>query len=128
MNPERMQAAGSYIRSLSQPSNRLTIVATPGTVTITDLEGRSQTLKVDGKAVEEKAGNGLVKLKRSAKWVAGVFGVTIEIDDGPKVERRYEVSEGGTELRLSTQVTGGRGPGGNSDRPAAVAVYTRATE
>ncbi len=128
MNPERMQAAANYIRTLSQPSTRLTIVATPEAVTITDLEGRSHTQKADGKGVEEKAENGLIKLKRSAKWAGGVFQVTVEIDDGPKVERRYEVSEGGTELRIATAAAGGRGPGGGSGRGPMVAVYTRATE
>ncbi len=128
MNPERMQAAGNYIRTLSQPSTRLTIVATQEAVTITDIEGRSSVQKTDGKAVDEKAGNGLVKLKRSAKWSAGVYAVTLEIDDGPKVERRYEVSEGGTELRITTAVAGGRGPAGGSGRGPTVAVYTRSAE
>lgn len=128
MNPERMQAAGRYIRTLSQPSNRLTIVAKPEAVTITDIEGRSHTQKTDGKSVEEKAENGLLKVKRSAKWAAGVFGVTLEIEDGPKVERRYEVSEGGTELRVTMAVSGGRGPAGGAGRGPTVAVYTRAVE
>jgi len=128
MDPERMQAAGRYIRTITQPSNRLTIVAASDAVTITDLEGRSQVLKTDGKAVEEKVENGLVTVKRSAKWEAGVFSVTMEMKDGPKVERRYEVSEGGTELRLSTHASGGQGPGRGSERDPAVAVYTRAPD
>jgi hypothetical protein len=50
-----------------------------------------------------------------------------DMHGGPKIERRYEVSEGGTELRVTMRVAGGRGPGG-ADRDPVVAVYSRAIE
>ena len=123
---DRMGAAGSFIRSLATPSARLTIVAETAAVTLTDLEGRSQTIRTDGHAVEEKAENGLVTLQRKARWDGGALAVTLAIKDGPKVERRYELSEGGTELRITTAIEG-RG-GNDAGRRPMVAVYERAEE
>lgn len=120
-----MGAAGSFIRGLTAPSARLTIMAGSAAVTITDLEGRSQTIRTDGRAVEEKAENGLITLQRKARWDGGTLAVTLAIKDGPKVERRYELSEGGTELRVTNTVDG---RGNDAGRRPIVAVYERAEE
>jgi len=86
---DRIGAAGTFIRGLGVPSARLTIVAEAAAVSITDLKGRSQAIHTDGRAVEEKAENGLVTLERKARWDGGTLAITLATKDGPKLERRY---------------------------------------
>lgn len=110
-DPEQMQAVFEYLRSLNQPSSRITIaVRDPGFV-VTDAEGGVQTLQADNKSVDERAANGLVKLKRKTRWEQGVLISEIEVDNGPKIERRYELSPDGSSLRITTKATGRGGEG-----------------
>ena len=121
-NPEQMEAMLNYLRTLNQPSDRLTIVVHAGSVGMTDADGRTQTLQTDNKKTEERAENGLVKLKRRSHWDEQTLVSEIEVDNGPKIERTHELSPGGTELRIRTSLTGQLGRGGKEPR---LFVYER---
>jgi hypothetical protein len=105
----RREAIMNYMRTSMEASRQLTIVVHENAVTITDAEGRVQSLKTDNKKIEERAGNGLVKLSRKARWEGDALVSEIDIEGGPAVVRRFELSPGGTQLEVSTTVNGFRG-------------------
>jgi len=105
---EQMQAMAAYMRRMLEPSPTLTVVVHDTSVSLTDAEGRVQTLDTTNKKMDERAENGLVKLTRKSHWDAVTLVSEIDLDNGAKIERRYGVSEGGSELRVSTKI-GGRG-------------------
>ena len=107
----RREAIMDYMRTSMEASRQLTIVVHEDGVNITDAEGRVQSLKTDNKKIEERAENGLVKLTRKARWEGDTLVSEIDIESGPAVVRRYELSPGGTQLEVSTTVNGFRGGG-----------------
>jgi len=123
-SPEEMQEIMGYVRSVMEGSSRITVVVHSASVGITDAEGRTVTLQTDDKKIDERAANGLVKLKRKSRWDGVVLVSVIEIEEGPKIERRYELSAGGEELRVSTTMSGGSGRGAQGNREVAL-VYER---
>jgi len=125
-NPEEMQATANYLSSLMEPTKRLTIVVRQMSVALTDADGRTVTLQTNNKSIDERAENGLVKRKRKAKWDGAVLVSEIDIDNGPKVERRYELFQEGEQLRVSTTLAGGfGGRGGGRGAPPVLHVYDR---
>jgi hypothetical protein len=100
------QATADYIRAAAEASKRLTIVIHEASVTITDAEGRVQDVPTDNKKIESRAGNGLVKLSLKNHWDGATLVCEAEIEFGPKIVRKFSVSPGGTELRLTTTVEG----------------------
>lgn len=111
---DRFQAIATYIRRMIDPSRGLTIVVRDTAVVITDAEGMTQTLETNDKKADERAENGLVKLTRKTRWDRDALVSEIEVDNGPKIERRYEGVPDGRELRVSTRMSGGgRGRGGD---------------
>ena len=113
---------------MMMPSGRLTIVVQGAAVSIVEANGARLMLAGDDKKVEDRAGNGLVKLTRKSHWDGSTLVQEIDIDGGPKVERRYEVSPGGSELRISTTVKGGFGGRGGRAGGAIDQVYGRPEE
>ena len=105
----RREAIMSYMRTAMEASRQLTIVVHEDAVNITDAEGRVQSLKTDNKKIEERAGNGLVKLSHKARWEGDVLVSEIDIESGPTIVRRYELSPGGTQLQVETAISGFRG-------------------
>jgi hypothetical protein len=105
----RREAIMNYMRTAMEASRQLTIVVHEDAVNITDAEGRVQSLKTDNKKIDERAENGLVKLSHKARWEGDVLIYEIDIDSGPTVVRRYELSPGGTQLQVSTAINGFRG-------------------
>ena len=105
----RREAIMNYARTATEASKQLTIVVHEDAVSITDAEGRVQTLKTDNKKIEERAENGLVKLSRKARWEGDILIYETDIEGGPTVVHRYELSPGGTELQVSTAINGFRG-------------------
>jgi hypothetical protein len=114
-SPEEMQEIMGYAQSMMEASSRITVVVHPASVGITDAEGRTVMLQTDDKKLDERAANGLVKLKRKSRWEGAMLVSEIEIEDGPKIERRYKLSAGGEELRVSTTMSGASGRGGRGD-------------
>jgi hypothetical protein len=103
----RRQAIMNYVRSSSDTSKQLTVVVHQDAVDITDADGRVLTLTTNDKKAEERAENGLIKLTRKSHWDGNTLVSEIEIDNGPKIVRSYALSPGGTQLQISTSVTGG---------------------
>ena len=127
-DPEQLQAMFNYMRAMNQPAERLTIAPRDGSVTITYGDGTRTTLQTDNKSVDERAENGLVKLKRKSRWDREALVTDIEVDGGPRIARRYELAAGGAELHVITTASGGPGGrrgGGRGDRPAPIFVYER---
>jgi hypothetical protein len=106
---ERMQAMGDYVRRLFEATPMLTVVVHDTSVSFTDAEGRVQTLDTTDKKSDERAENGYVKLTRKTHWDGNALVSEIDVENGPNIERRYESSEGGSEFRVSTTMSGGRG-------------------
>jgi hypothetical protein len=106
---DRMQAMANYIRRLFEASSMLTIVIHDSSVSVTDAEGRVQMLDTTDKKSDERAENGYIKFTRKTHWDGNALVSEIDVDNGPKIERRFELSEGGSELRVSTTMSGGRG-------------------
>jgi hypothetical protein len=120
----RREAIIDYMRAATEASRQLTIVVHEDAVSITDAEGRVQSLKTDNKKIEERAENGLVKLSRKARWEGDVLVYETDVESGPTVVRRYELSPGGTQLQVSTAINGFRG--GNPTK--LVRMYDRPVE
>jgi hypothetical protein len=120
----RREAVMNYMRTAMEASRQLTIVVHQDAVTITDAEGRVQSLKTDNRKFEERAENGLVKLSRKARWEGDVLVSEIDIESGPAVVRRYQLSPGGTQLEVSTTINGFRG----SNPTKLLRVYDRPVE
>jgi hypothetical protein len=96
----------SYIRAATATSKRLTIVVRDQSVEITDADGRVQTLPTDGKKVNSRAGNGLFKVTTKNRWDHDSLVCQIDLEDFTTIVRTYSLSPGGTELRLTTTVSG----------------------
>ena len=89
-------------------------------------DGARVTLQTDNRKVDERAENGLVKLTRKSQWDGLTPVSEVEMDKGPSLERKYELSPGGTELHVSTTVSGRFGGGGG--KRVIVQVYERPEE
>ena len=105
----RRQATANYVRTAMEASKQLTIVVHGDSVTVTDAEGRVLSLKTDNKKIEERAENGLVKLSRKARWDGDALVLEVDVENGPSIVRRYELSPGGTQLQISTKAERLRG-------------------
>jgi len=46
---------------------------------------------------------------RSSGWKGQAFVVKYDVKDGPRATRSYELNDGGTQLVVTTEVSGGRG-------------------
>ena len=46
---------------------------------------------------------------RSSGWKGKAFVVKFDVKDGPKATRSYELNDGGAQLIVTTEVSGGRG-------------------
>ena len=120
-----MRAIADFMRTTTAASDRLTIVVRDSSVGITDADGGTLTLQTNNKKVDERAENGLVKLSRKSHWDGSTLVSEVEIDNGPKIERKYELSPAGTELYVSTTMSGGFGGRGGSGNRAIMQLYER---
>ena len=129
-NRAQQQANMTFMRSLLQPSERLTIVVKDETFGITEADGKRVTLETTNKKVSSREQNGLVKLTRRSRWDGASLVSEIELDGGMKIRRRYELAAEGTQLRIATTMNGGgfggraRG-GGNDGKRTITHVYER---
>jgi hypothetical protein len=125
----QQQATMTFMRSLLQPSERLTIVVKDETFGITDADGKRVTLETTNKKVSSREQNGLVKLTRRSRWDGASLVSEIELEGGMKIRRRYELAEEGTQLRIATTMDGGVGGrargGGNDGKRTMTHVYER---
>lgn len=127
-SPEQLQAMMNYMRTLTEASSRITIVVHDMSVGMTDAEGMTLTLQTNNKKIDERAENSLVKLTRKSRWDGSTLVSEIEIENGPKIERKYELSPAGTELHISTTMSGGFGGRGGGGNRTVTHVYERPLE
>ena len=127
-DPAQLQAMANYVRALNEASDRMTILVHEKSVVITESDGARVTLQTDDKKVTERAENGLVKLNRKAHWDGSTLVVEVDVDGGPEIERRYELSPAATELRIATTIKGDRGGRGGRETRPFVHVYQRPDE
>lgn len=125
-SPEQMQATMNYVRRLMQPSERLIIIVRDASVSMTDADGITVVLDTTDKKEQSKAENGLVKLTRKSRWEGSALVSEVDIENGPKITRKYELGLESSELRVTTTMSGGIGGRGSSDanRPLLF-VYQR---
>jgi hypothetical protein len=120
------QALLNYLRTLAQPSTRLTITVRDASVMIMEADGFTQTLLTDNKWVDGRAENGLVRLRRRARWAPAANQTTlvseIELEQGQMITRTWTLANGGTELHLNLGVTG------MSGGPSRLLEYMRPVE
>lgn len=108
-DPARMEAMQEVLENLMQAPERLTIVERNGEILITDSDGRTQSLKPDGRKVQQKVANGLVSVTRKTEWNGATLVSQVEIDNGPTIIQTYARSEGGSQLVTTTKVDNSRG-------------------
>jgi hypothetical protein len=106
----RRQAIADYVRASMDDSKQLTIVVHDTSVSITDVDGQVLVLQTNDKKIEERAGNGLVKLARKSRWDGDTLVSEIDVDNGPKIVRNYALSPGGTQLSITTTIDRGGRP------------------
>jgi hypothetical protein len=106
-NPEERQAIAIYSRTLMQPAKQMTIVPHDSSLAIAYDDGRTLTLETTNKKVSARAENGLVKYTRKSQWMGDALLSDVEIENGPKLEEKYEVIADGTQLRVSITPKGG---------------------
>ena len=121
---EEREAIVTYSRTLLQPVKQMTIVPHEASLVIAYDDGRTLTLEATSKKVSSRAENGLVKLTRKSRWMGDAMISEIEIENGPKLEEKYEVIAEGAELRVSITTEGG-GRGGDDAKRTIMHVYER---
>jgi hypothetical protein len=102
----RRQALVNYVSAAAVATKRMTIAIQDASVSITDADGRVQNLPTDNKKLDGRAGNGLIKLFTRNHWDAATLICEAEVEFGPRIVRRFSLSPGGTELRVTTTVEG----------------------
>ena len=123
-NSDYCHATTAYVRRLTEPAKTLALTIRDTSVSIVADGLSPRILATDDKKSEERAGNGLVKFTRRTRWQGPALVTELDIERGPKVERRYELSPGGTELHVSTRI---QGSGREKDR-TITHVYERPIE
>lgn len=102
----RRRAILDYVRAATEASKQLTMVVHDDAVTLTDMDGRTQTLPTDDKRIDTRAENGLIRIATKNHWDGATLVSEVDVEGGPKIIRTYTLSPGGTELHLSTAVDG----------------------
>ena len=102
----RRQALADYVSAATIATKRLTIVVHDASVSLTDADGRVQTLPTDNKKIDGRAGNGLIKLFTRNHWDGATLVCEAEVEFGPRIVRTFALSPGGTQLLLTTTVEG----------------------
>jgi hypothetical protein len=108
-SPEDVEALREAVVRFLETAERITIVEADGAVLLTDDDGRTQTLRPDGRKRDQKAANGLVSLTRKTAWNGANLVSELDIEDGPTIILSYGRSEGGSQLVITATVKNGRG-------------------
>jgi hypothetical protein len=103
-NPEEMARMRDAMRDILTPADRLTIVQTDSMVVITGPDGRTTRLSPDGKKVKDDN----TGIERKTRWDAGKLVSEINGAGRGKITQTYAGDAEHHQLRLTTQVEGGR--------------------
>jgi hypothetical protein len=96
------------IREAMEPASRLTIVRKEDSLIVTGGDGRSRTIRTDGKKTKEETAYGL-KVETSARWEPPFLIVERRFDGGVRVTEQYSVLNEPRQLVIySTIETDGR--------------------
>lgn len=123
-SPEQFEAMRDFIRTQLQPSERMTIVVAADHVSFANADGSTLTLQTNGKKQDGRAENGLVKYSAKSSWDGPALVSEVDVDNGPKVTRRYELSADGAELQITTTMSGGANRRSDGNHPRVI-VYER---
>lgn len=114
-DPEEMARMRDAMRDILTPADRLTIVQTDSMIVITGPDGRTTRLSPNGKKVKDDN----TGIERKTRWDAGKLVSEINGAGRGKITQTYAADAEHHQLRLTTQLDGGR-----SNQPRTVAyVY-----
>ncbi len=104
MDPKEMERMRDAMRDVMQPSDRLTIVETGSMIVLTSSDGRTTRLSPDGKKIKDENTN----VERRTKWDGGKLVSEIAGLGRGKITQTYSVDPDSHQLRIVTQMEGGR--------------------
>ncbi|HZT77707.1 MAG TPA: hypothetical protein VFA27_13730 [Vicinamibacterales bacterium] len=105
MDPETAQRLRDAMRDFTNPPEQITITQTDSMVVITNADGRTTRLSPDGKKIKDEN----TGIERKTKWDTGKLVSEISGPNGLKVTQTYALNPELHQLRLTTQIEGGRG-------------------
>jgi len=105
MDPETAQRVRDAIRDITNPPEQITITQTDSMVVVTNPDGRTTRLSPDGKKIKDEN----TGIERKTKWDTGRLVTEISGPNGVKITQTYALNPELHQLRLTTQVEGGRG-------------------
>jgi hypothetical protein len=105
MDPETMQRVRDAMRDITNPPEKITITQTDSMIVITNPDGRTTRLSPDGKKIKDEN----TGIERKTKWDTGKLVTEISGPGGMKVTQTYALNPELHQLRLTTQIEGGRG-------------------
>ena len=104
MDPESAQRMREAMRGIVTPSDKITITQSDSMVVITDADGRTTRLSADGKKIKDEN----TGIERKTKWDTGKLVSEVSGPGGMKVTQTYALNPELHQLRLTTQIEGGR--------------------
>ena len=104
MDPETMQRVRDALRDITNPPGKIVITQTESMVVMTTPDGRTTRLSPDGKKIKDEN----TGIERKTKWDAGKLVTEISGPNGMKVTQTYAINPELHQLRLTTQIAGGR--------------------
>ncbi len=105
MDPEAAQRMREAMRDLVNPPEKMTITQSDSMIVMTDGDGRTTRLSPDGKKIKDDN----TGIERKTKWDTGKLVSEISGPGGMKVTQTYALNPELHQLRLTTQLEGGRG-------------------
>jgi len=105
MDPETAQRTREAMRDIVTPPEKMTITQSDSMIVMTDGEGRTTRLSPDGKKIKDEN----TGVERKTKWDTGKLVSEISGPGGMKVTQTYALNPELHQLRLTTQIEGGRG-------------------
>jgi hypothetical protein len=104
MDPKEMERMRDAMRDVMQAADRLTIVETESMIVLTSSDGRTTRLSPDGKKIKDENTN----VERRTKWDGGKLVSEIAGLGRGKITQTYSVDPDSHQLRIVTQMEGGR--------------------
>ncbi len=105
MDPETMQRVREAMRDIVNPPEKITITQSESMILITDADGRTTRLSPDGKKIKDDN----TGIERKSKWDTGKLVSEVSGPAGMKATQTYALNPELHQLRLTTQIEGGRG-------------------
>ena len=104
MDPETAQRVREAMRGILNPPEKVTVTQTDSMIVITEPDGHTTRLAPDGKKIKDEN----TGIERRTKWDTGKLVTEISGPGGAKVTQTYALNPELHQLRLTTQIEGGR--------------------